>query len=315
MSSFYLPIYYLGWEFQNFQIFTPNELKCFAVREKKISLMLIGVRMVKLVCHICRSQPASKACNCSIPIFHQISVNNVPMPISFYVTTAWNKAVPTIIVIIIIIIVIVVVIMVLFVILLLLLLLLSKKTQTLADEALEKVQRTGQAKETLEQENIRLQQALQQSHRHKGSLLTSCALLAGALWPAFIRIRSLASQRNILSEYVNCLEILRQKTRTLSEMLNSEMDEKDKEKQLQSYHNGRAILKNGRRPILLFRVGVIVVLAANRIHHFSNVNSKLFVSTECPGEIGGLSVVLCGGVDKTSKPFKGECYFAMLVMA
>ena len=136
-------------------------------------------------------------------------------------------------------------------------------------------------------------------------------MLSGALWPAFVRIRTLTSQRNILSEYVNCLEMLRQQTHNLTEMLNSEME--DKEKESQSHYSGRRLFADGRKPILVFRIGVIAVLAANRVYHFAAVSSKLFVSTDCPGEIGGLSPVLCGGVQKTRKPFKGE-YFYMLVL-
>ena len=82
------------------------------------------------------------------------------------------------------------------------------------------------------------------------------------------------------------------------------MDEKEKDSR--DNYMSKSSFADGRRPILVFRVGVIAVLAANRIHHFAAVSSRVFISTECPGEIGGLSAVLCGGVGKTRRPFKGK---------
>lgn len=179
-----------------------------------------------------------------------------------------------------------------------------QKTQSLADQAWERAQETGQAKETLEMENARLQLSLEQSQRSESSLSTVCALLAGALWPAFGRIRALASQRKILSEYTRTLESLRDQSNTLGEMLSNEMQSEKREK-VESRGAKKKVLRDGRSPVLLFRVGVIAVIAANRLQYFGSCSLKLFVSSECPGEFGGMSTVCCGKTSKKASDFKG----------
>lgn len=178
----------------------------------------------------------------------------------------------------------------------------SQKTQTLADQAWERAHETGQAKDTLEMENARLQLSLEEIQRSESSLLTVCALLAGALWPAFGRIRALASQRRILSEYVRTLESLRDKTNTLGEMLSHEMEAEKREKD--TPQSKKRSLRDGRCPVLVFRVGVIAVIAANRLRHFGSFSLKLFVSSESPGEFGGMSIVCCGQMSRKAE-FRG----------
>ena len=178
----------------------------------------------------------------------------------------------------------------------------SQKTQTLADQAWERAHETGQAKDTLEMENARLQLSLEEIQRSESSLLTVCALLAGALWPAFGRIRALASQRRTLSEYVRTLESLRDKTNTLGEMLSHEMEAEKREKD--TSQSKKRSLRDGRCPVLVFRVGVIAVIAANRLRHFGSFSLKLFVSSESPGEFGGMSIVCCGQMSRKAD-FRG----------
>lgn len=178
----------------------------------------------------------------------------------------------------------------------------TQKTQTLADQAWERAHETGQAKDTLEMENARLQLSLEEIQRSESSLLTVCALLAGALWPAFGRIRALASQRRILSEYVRTLESLRDKTNTLGEMLSHEMEAEKREKD--TPQSKKRSLRDGRCPVLVFRVGVIAVIAANRLRHFGSFSLKLFVSSESPGEFGGMSIVCCGQMSRKAD-FRG----------
>lgn len=180
----------------------------------------------------------------------------------------------------------------------------TQKTQSLADEAWEKAQETGQAKDSLEMENARLQQSLEQSQRGESSLLAVCALLAGALWPAFGRIRALSSQRKVLSEYVRTLESLRDQTNTLSEMLSNEMEGEKRAKEEPPSKSSRRLLRDGRNPVLVFRVGVIAVIAINRLCNLGSCSLKLFVSSESPGEFGGMSVVCCGRRTKAMN-FKG----------
>lgn len=174
----------------------------------------------------------------------------------------------------------------------------------MADQAWERAQETGQAKDSLEMENARLQQSLEQSQRSESSLLTVCALLAGALWPAFGRIRALASQRKILSDYLRTLESLRGQSNTLGEMLSNEM-EGEKGKKEETSVKGR-VLRDGRSPVLVFRVGVITVIAANRLRYFGACSLKLFVSSESPGEFGGMSTVCTGKLSGKAPEFKGR---------
>lgn len=178
-----------------------------------------------------------------------------------------------------------------------------QKTQSLADQAWETAQETGQAKDTLEMENARLQLSLEQSQRSESSLSTVCALLAGALWPAFGRIRALSSQRKILSEYSRTLESLRDQSNTLGEMLSNEMAGEKREKE--ESRGKKQLLRDGRCPVLVFRVGVIAVIAANRLRYFGSCSLKLFVSSESPGEFGGMSIVCCGKTSKKMSDFKG----------
>lgn len=152
-------------------------------------------------------------------------------------------------------------------------------------------------------ENARLQQSLEQSQRSESSLLSVCALLAGALWPAFGRIRALSSQRKILSEYVRTLESLRDQSNTLGEMLSKEMEGEKRKKEESSAKE--KLLRDGRSPVLVFRVGVITVLAANRLRYFGCCSLKLFVSSESPGEFGGMSTVCSGKTSRKMLDFKG----------
>ena len=154
-------------------------------------------------------------------------------------------------------------------------------------------------------ENARLQLSLEQSQRSESSLLTVCALLAGALWPAFGRIRALASQRKILSEYSRTLESLRDQSNTLGEMLSNEMEGEKREKE-ESRTVKKQLLRDGRSPVLVFRVGAIAVIAANRLRYFGSCSLKLFVSSESPGEFSGMSIVCCGKTSKKTADFKGE---------
>lgn len=138
--------------------------------------------------------------------------------------------------------------------------------------------------------------------RDNACLLAACALLTGSLWPAYRRIRALTSQRNILNEYVNGLEGLGRMARNLSDMLNNELDdESSPQSQIR-----KPMLKDGRHIILVFRSAVVAVIAANRLRYFGHVSHKIFVSAACPGEIGGLAVVVAGGTKSFEDNFSGK---------
>ncbi|KAK3744102.1 hypothetical protein QZH41_016791, partial [Actinostola sp. cb2023] len=168
----------------------------------------------------------------------------------------------------------------------------SKKTQIMADKAWERIQETGHVKDTLEQQNHKLIHSMDNMSRDNSSLLAACGLLTGSLWPAYNRIRSLSSQRNILNEYANSLEGLRRMVRNLSEMLNHELED---EAIPEGTPPRSPVFYDGRHPMLVLRTAVIAVIATNRLRYFGHTGSKLFVSAACPGDIGGLSVVVAGG--------------------
>lgn len=174
----------------------------------------------------------------------------------------------------------------------------------MADKAWERIQETGHVKDTLEQQNNKLIHSMEYMSRDNSSLLAACALLTGSLWPAYNRIRSLTSQRNILNEYANALEGLRRMARNLSEMLNNELEEESSFETVSP--RGRLSRSDGRHLVLVFRSAVIAVIAANRLRYFGHISSKIFISAACPGEIGGLSVVVAGGVSSYEDNFTGR---------
>jgi len=85
--------------------------------------------------------------------------------------------------------------------------------------------------------------------------------------------------------------------RNLSEMLSNELEDESA---------SEVTSRKRRHPLLIFRTAVVVVIAANRLRYYGHVGSKLFVSAACPGEIGGLSMVVAGGVPSYENNFTGK---------
>lgn len=91
--------------------------------------------------------------------------------------------------------------------------------------------------------------------------------------------------------------------RNLSDMLNNELeDESTPEGTPPRTH----LFSDGRHPLLVFRTAVVAVIAANRLRYLGHVSCKLFVSSACPGEVGGLAVVMAGGLPRERVHFKGK---------
>ncbi len=124
----------------------------------------------------------------------------------------------------------------------------------MADQAWERARLTGTVKESLESECMELEQRLIQTQKEHSALLATCALLSGALYPHLSRINLLASQRMFLEERLYAIESFKSQAKELAETLAMEVEDVEQGRQE----------KRPRNLMLLFRVGVIAVIAANR---------------------------------------------------
>ncbi|CAH1255618.1 CCDC171 [Branchiostoma lanceolatum] len=171
----------------------------------------------------------------------------------------------------------------------------SKKSQSLADQAWEQVRATGTLKEGLEAECADLRGKLSRAQSEHSSLLTACALLIGALYPMYARTGALAAQRALMEEQFNNCEAMKHQAKILVETLSSAMGEMT---------GTVSTTTRPWNPILKFRVGVVAVLAANRLNSFTGQGCKLFVSHDAPDGVGR-SIVCIGGVKGSVRPMTG----------
>jgi hypothetical protein len=81
-----------------------------------------------------------------------------------------------------------------------------QKTQALADKGWEQLRVTGSLQQGLEKECQHMQEALVQVQKEHDTLLTTCALLCGALYPLYGRNNQLSRERAVLSEHCSRLE-------------------------------------------------------------------------------------------------------------
>ncbi|KAI8499369.1 hypothetical protein Bbelb_231330 [Branchiostoma belcheri] len=170
----------------------------------------------------------------------------------------------------------------------------NKKSQSLADQAWEQVRATGTLKEGLEAECADLRGKLSRVQSEHSSLLTACALLVGALYPMYARVGALAAQRSLMEEQFHNCEAMKHQAKILVETLSSAMGEM----------TGTVPATRPWNPVLKFRVGVIAVLAANRLNSFAGQGCKLFVSHDAPDGVGR-SIVCIGGVKGSAKTITG----------
>ena len=129
-----------------------------------------------------------------------------------------------------------------------------QKSQTLADQAWERARLTGTVKESLESECVELEQRLIQTQREHSALLAACALLSGALYPQFHKINLLASQRTFLEEQGLAMDSFKSQAKELAETLAMEIEDVERGNQQRKPKN----------LLMVFRTGVIAVIAANR---------------------------------------------------
>ncbi|CAL1539669.1 unnamed protein product [Lymnaea stagnalis] len=158
----------------------------------------------------------------------------------------------------------------------------SKKTQAIADQAWEKVRATGNVQQGLESELLELRRQLAESQITSSSLLSACALLSGALYPLYTRASLLSSERHILEELYSKWENCRDRGIYLSCVLSS-----GKESDQDTPKDTKILIK--KHPLLKFRVGVITVLAANRLAFLGRGFPSCFVTYSSTIGHAGLS--------------------------
>ncbi|XP_078532112.1 coiled-coil domain-containing protein 171 isoform X2 [Lissotriton helveticus] len=101
-----------------------------------------------------------------------------------------------------------------------------------------------------------------------GSLLVACALMAGALYPLYSRACALSVQRDLLQEQTKLHEAVKKKIRALTLAFAAAE---------QKYKHGCLLPKKIPKSLIhVFRKGVIVVLAANRLQRLGQSSNSLF---------------------------------------
>ena len=168
-----------------------------------------------------------------------------------------------------------------------------QKTQTLADQAWEKIRVSGTVQQGLESEIVQLRHQMETLTMEHQALLATCAALTGVLYPLCARTVSLIMQRTVLSTQLDKFSAFKKQAGLLVDALES--NAKD------SVNPGKKTLT----PLLLFRKGVLTVLAANRLAHFQRGNSSLF---SLPEPVPGIenALVCTGGLIKKDKVFTGK---------
>lgn len=177
----------------------------------------------------------------------------------------------------------------------------SKKSQAMADQAWEKIRMTGSVKQGLESEVVDLRLQLSETRRHNTALLAAVSLLSGAFFPMCSRNNQLALQRKILEEQLNNWEFCRDRIELLVGTLGEEM----KLSKEGSLSDKSKPVNSRRQPLLLFRVGVVAVIAANRLRCFRHNSSKMFVTYDTSVSPQNGLLVCTGGVKPPSISISG----------
>lgn len=176
-----------------------------------------------------------------------------------------------------------------------------QKSQAMADQAWEKIRMTGSVKQGLESEVVDLRLQLSETRRHNTALLAAVSLLSGAFFPMCSRNNQLALQRKILEEQLNNWEFCRDRIELLVGTLGEEM----KLSKEGSLSDKSKPVNSRRQPLLLFRVGVVAVIAANRLRCFRHNSSKMFVTYDTSVSPQNGLLVCTGGVKPPSISISG----------
>lgn len=161
---------------------------------------------------------------------------------------------------------------------------------------------TGSVKQGLESEVVDLRQQLSESRKHNTALLAAISLLSGAFFPMCSRNNQLALQRKILEDQVNNWEFCRDRIELLVSTLGEEMKVV---KEGNSAEKSKPV-NSRRQPLLLFRVGVVTVIAANRLRCFRHNCTKMFVTYDTSLSPQNGLVVCTGGAKPPTVPISGK---------
>ncbi|XP_072373595.1 coiled-coil domain-containing protein 171 isoform X1 [Scyliorhinus torazame] len=139
-----------------------------------------------------------------------------------------------------------------------------------AEEAKEKLSSLAKVKDKVTLELSLTKKLLSQNQKEHVALLAACALMAGALYPLYSRSCELSVQKDFLQEQINTCEYFKNEIRTVVQVLSLESDPSKLKKKKKS--------QKGMTQV--FRKGVIVILAANRLRAFGRGYKPLFTWTE-----------------------------------
>ncbi|KAL4227318.1 hypothetical protein ACF0H5_012763 [Mactra antiquata] len=174
-----------------------------------------------------------------------------------------------------------------------------KKSQSVADQAWEKIRVTGSVQQGLESECAELQGRLADFKKQNASLLASCSLLVGAFYPLCSRSNFLAMQRRILEDQLNNWDVCRERVELLVHTLTSEMNKSN------GKQSDTTIQR--RTPTLVFRQGAIAIIAANRLRKLGRSCVRTFVTHD--SATGQNNILVCTGcVDPPTKDTDDDCY-------
>ncbi|KAM9642085.1 coiled-coil domain-containing protein 171 isoform 3-T4 [Trichechus inunguis] len=169
----------------------------------------------------------------------------------------------------------------------------AQKFQEIAEKNMEKSSLIEKSHEQLILENSHFKNMLSRTHKEQTSLLAACALMAGALYPLYSRSCALSTQRDFLQDQVNTFEMFKLEVRTIAQALSTVEEKKQEEAKMKK--------KPCKGLIRVFRKGVIVILAANRLKILGQSCASLFTWMENFKE--GIGMLVCTGEPKDKHRF------------
>ncbi|XP_075066976.1 coiled-coil domain-containing protein 171 isoform X2 [Mixophyes fleayi] len=178
----------------------------------------------------------------------------------------------------------------------------AQKFQRLAEKSKDQISIFEKTKDQMALENVHIKNVLINNEKDHKSLLAACALMAGAFTPLYSRTCTLAAQRNLLQDRMNTYVDVQNEIRKLVQALSDNEFKKDSD--FKRSRNHFRCMKH------VFRRGVIVVLAANRLQHLGGSSRSLFTWME--GLRKGPRILVCPGgaqtKQKTSGPHDGQTH-------
>ncbi|XP_056375568.1 coiled-coil domain-containing protein 171 [Hyla sarda] len=170
----------------------------------------------------------------------------------------------------------------------------AQKYQRIAERSKDKISIYEKTKDQMALENVHVKNLLLNTEKDHKSLLAAFALMAGALYPLYSRACALATQRNFLQDQMNTYMDVQREIRNLVQALSdSEVKRED---------NSKRSPKDSRCMKRVFRRGVLVILAANRLQRLGRSSNTLFMWME--GMSKGPCLLVCSRRDQNSKTFR-----------